>query len=202
MPHTSYALFKAIRSHRIDSPSAANSQRTGRPNACNQCHLDRSLAWTARHLTDWYGAASVEFDRDDNEIAASALWVLKGDAVQRAVTAWSLAWQPAVSTSGNDWQPPLLAQLLEDPYSAVRFVAYQSLKQFPGYEDFEFDFVASAAMRKQAKQTAVEIWRRDRGDAPEREDGRVLIGPDGRQLEAEVRRLLNLRDDRPLQLPE
>lgn len=50
MPHTSYALFKGIRSHRIDSPSAANEVRTGRPNACNLCHLDRTLEWTADKL--------------------------------------------------------------------------------------------------------------------------------------------------------
>src|SRR5262249_39684662 len=57
MPKTSYALLSAVRSHRIDSPSAASTVATGRPNACNLCHLDRTLAWTARWLSEWYGAS-------------------------------------------------------------------------------------------------------------------------------------------------
>jgi hypothetical protein len=47
MPYTTYGLLKTIRSHQISSPSVAASLQTGRPNACNLCHLDRTLAWTA-----------------------------------------------------------------------------------------------------------------------------------------------------------
>ena len=35
---------------------------TGRPNACNLCHLDRTLAWTAKHLEGWYGFAPPELN--------------------------------------------------------------------------------------------------------------------------------------------
>ena len=42
MSHTAYGLLKAIRSHHISSPSVASSVQTGRPNACNQCHLDKN----------------------------------------------------------------------------------------------------------------------------------------------------------------
>ncbi|HSH75386.1 MAG TPA: cytochrome c3 family protein, partial [Longimicrobiales bacterium] len=55
MPHTTYGLFSAIRSHRIDSPRVRVSLESGRPNACNLCHLDRTLAWSAEYLNDWYG---------------------------------------------------------------------------------------------------------------------------------------------------
>ena len=47
MPYTSYGLLKALRSHRIDVPSANATVAAGRPNACNLCHLDKSLGWTA-----------------------------------------------------------------------------------------------------------------------------------------------------------
>src|SRR5437867_304716 len=50
MPHTTYGLLKSIRSHWIDSPSVQSSLKTGRPNACNLCHLDRSLGCTARQF--------------------------------------------------------------------------------------------------------------------------------------------------------
>ena len=47
MTATTYGLVKAIRSHLIDSPTVESSLTTGRPNACNLCHLDRTLDWTA-----------------------------------------------------------------------------------------------------------------------------------------------------------
>ncbi|MEW6273281.1 MAG: cytochrome c3 family protein, partial [Thermodesulfobacteriota bacterium] len=50
MPNTAYGLQKATRSHEITSPSVVESAEVGRPNACNLCHLDRTLAWTADEL--------------------------------------------------------------------------------------------------------------------------------------------------------
>ena len=47
MPYTTYGLLKTLRSHQISSPSVATSVSTGRPNACNLCHLDKTLKWTA-----------------------------------------------------------------------------------------------------------------------------------------------------------
>ena len=50
MPFTTYGLLKTIRSHQISSPSVQSTLATGRPNACNLCHLDKTLAWTAQYL--------------------------------------------------------------------------------------------------------------------------------------------------------
>ena len=46
MPYTSYGLLRAIRSHTVTSPSVRESVEIGRPNACNLCHVDRTLAWS------------------------------------------------------------------------------------------------------------------------------------------------------------
>jgi len=54
MPHTSYGLLKGIRSHQINSPTVKASLATGRPNACNLCHLDKTLAWSGQKLNEWY----------------------------------------------------------------------------------------------------------------------------------------------------
>ena len=48
MPHTTYGLLKAIRSHTIDSPNVAVDLETGRPNACNLCHLDKDRCRSGR----------------------------------------------------------------------------------------------------------------------------------------------------------
>ena len=54
MPYTTYGLLKTVRSHQIGNPSVKATLDTGRPNACNLCHLDKTLAWTAEYLEQWY----------------------------------------------------------------------------------------------------------------------------------------------------
>jgi hypothetical protein len=174
MPYTTYGLLKAIRAHEIDSPSVAVSVETGRPNACNQCHLDRSLGWAGERLTQWYGAPEVELAPEEHSVAASTLGVLRGDAGQRALWAWSMGWQPALDASGNDWQAPFLALLLYDPYDAVRYVAKRSLGRLPGYDDFDFDFVAPAVERLAASRRATAMWR-EQAAAPRSAQARATI---------------------------
>ncbi len=60
MPYTGYALLAAVRSHRIASPTTSGITSTDQPNACNLCHLDKTLAWTADHLAERIGAPAVE----------------------------------------------------------------------------------------------------------------------------------------------
>ena len=200
MPHTTYGLLKAIRSHQVDSPSVEASLATGRPNACNQCHLDQTLAWTSDHLEQWYGIPAAHLDFYEREVAASVLWLLRGDAGQRALMAWSMGWDAARQVSGDDWMAPYLGQLLDDPYDAVRFIAARSLRQLPGFESFSYDFVGSTDQRRQAALDATEIWndQTDRSSA-----GRaVLIEHDGRLNRRRFESLLRLRNDRPVGLRE
>jgi hypothetical protein len=91
MPHTVYGLLKTIRSHRISSPSARTTIQTGRPNACNLCHLDKTLQWAGDHLAQWYGQEKPKFTKDEKEMSAAVLHLVKGDAAQRAIQASALA---------------------------------------------------------------------------------------------------------------
>ena len=70
---------------------------------------------------------------EQEEVAASLLMLLKGDAIQRAIAAWHMGWQPALEASGMVWQSPFLAKLLQDPYAQVRLLSYKSLKKMPGF---------------------------------------------------------------------
>ena len=90
MPHATLGLMKAMRSHTIDSPNAATTVKTGRPNACNLCHLDKTLAWTADHLKQWYKIPAPKLSQQEKELASSVRWILKGDAGQRAIAGLSL----------------------------------------------------------------------------------------------------------------
>ncbi|MEN8181377.1 MAG: cytochrome c3 family protein [Myxococcota bacterium] len=198
MPYTTYGLLKAIRSHEISSPSASTGLATGRPNACNQCHLDEPLGWTAEQLQAWYEIPVPEMGIDERNVAASLLWLLSGDAAQRALAAWSMGWEPAREASGTDWIPPYLAQLLEDPYPAVRFVAERSLRRIRGFQDLDYDFIGSEDHQRAAHAEALARWSR----SPVRPAGPTLIQEDGRVHPEVFARLLAARDDRPVVVAE
>ena len=201
MPNTTFGLFSAMRSHRIDNPSAANSLSSGRPNACNLCHLDQSLQWTATHLSQWYGQPPVEMSQADPDVAAGVSWLLRGDAVQRAVAASNIGWGPALEASGNSWQAPLLAQLLVDPYSAVRYVAYQSLRRLPGFDSFQYDFIAPLGDLSERRQAALDLWSEQTVARVSRRP-ELLMTPTGRLQLDRLLELLSQRDDRPVRIIE
>jgi len=147
--------MKAMRSHTIDSPNAATTVATGRPNACNLCHLDKSLAWTAEHLEQWYSIASPELSKQEKEVASSIRWILKGDAGQRAIAGWHFGWGPAQQASGTRWMAPFLAELLTDSYDVVRFIGYHALKELPEFSDFDYDFVGSEQSQQLGRNKAL-----------------------------------------------
>jgi predicted CXXCH cytochrome family protein len=200
MPHITYGLVKAIRSHRIDSPSAQVTAKTGRPNACNLCHLDQSLGWAADHLSQWYGQTPPDLTDDDRRIAASVRWLLAGDAMQRMIAAWHMGWPEAKAASGSDWQGAFLAHTLDDPYSVIRYVGQRSLKSTPGMDQFKFDFLGPGATRRAAIDEALELWRKSNDSSTKRPA--LLLDAGGQLLESEVQRLQQSRDNRPITIHE
>jgi hypothetical protein len=205
MPYTTYGLLRGMRSHQISSPSVAASVETGRPNACNGCHLDKTLAWAAERLEAWYGLPPVGLNEDEETIAASLLWLLRGDAGQRALAAWSMGWEPAQQVSGTSWMGAPLAMLLDDPYDAVRFVAERSLRSLPGFDAFRYDFLASPNERAGATLAvlaAVEQWRRSSRPGERRTDPSLLLDANGATRMDAIIRLGRDRDNRPVVLRE
>jgi hypothetical protein len=202
MPYTTYGILKAERSHQISSPSVQASLQTGRPNACNQCHQDKTLAWTADSLANWYKMPKPKLSEDETQVAATVLWTLRGNADQRALMAWSYGWEDAYKASGNHWQAPYLGQLLEDRYDAVRIIANRSLRRLPGFHDFEFDPTRPLEQRASAHQRAVETWKRSQKSLKLPFTKEILIDAEGRLLETTFQRLWQLRDDSPMAIAE
>jgi hypothetical protein len=200
MPHTSYGLLKAIRSHTITSPDVGKDMAAGRPNACNLCHLDQTMQWTADKLQDWYKIAPPELSKDEKEVAASLLWILKGDATQRALVAWSMGWPVAQAISGTEWQMPFLAQLLDDPYLAVRFIARRSLRSLEGLSGLKVNMYGPVEARQRAIAAIAQYWYENQeGDADKREELLFLNG----ELDYErVQRLIKECDNSPVFLDE
>jgi hypothetical protein len=208
MPFISYALYTAIRSHRIDNPSALTTATTGRPNACNLCHLDRTLAWTAENLHAWYGQPAPQnapgFDAAagaglDSGTARAVEELLAGDAATRVVVAAAFGREEALAASGADWEARLLVELLDDPYAAVRNVAASSLRTYRGFADFHYDFVAPPDARRAARAAAL---KRATSSPARLSESALLLDSRGLRDEARISELLKARDQHPITISE
>src|SRR5207237_10778452 len=129
-----------------------------RPNACNLCLLNQTLAWTAQKLEAWYHEPMPQLSSDARNIAAAVQWIVKGDAGERALIAWGMGWESAQKIAGRDWLYPYLIYTLTDSYAAVRFDAWKSLRTLPGFSDFSFTYTAPDAALGEAAARAYEKW--------------------------------------------
>lgn len=201
MPYTAYGLMGGIRSHDVEPPTVQASLATGRPNACNQCHLDRSLRWTANWLSEWYGTPEPELEAPWDELAASVLWTIQGEAGQRALMAWSFGWEPALAASGRDWRVPYLGLLMNDRYHVVRFIAGRSLRSDPVGAGLAYDHLADEETRLAVTTDLVERWTKALSSSlPARPE--LLLGAGWHWDEDEVSRLLDGRDESDVVLQE
>lgn len=202
MPHTTYGLLQAMRSHQVSSPNVNESVAHGRPNACNLCHLDKTLAWTADKLRTWYNQTPPELSQDDQTLAASVQWLVKGDAGQRALLAWGMGWRPAQDASGRAWLYPLLIYAMNDPYAAVRFDAWKSLQSLPGFEGHAFTYSAPEQERSDRVVETFRKWSREVRKAEDVFNPETGLDQFG-NLQAELfRRLRSERNETPVLLAE
>ncbi|MET0388873.1 MAG: multiheme c-type cytochrome [Polyangiales bacterium] len=194
MPNTSYGLLKAMRSHRISVPSAAETAQTGRPNACNLCHLDKSLGWTEAQLHERFQSQDPPLTlSDEQRDLALAVWLgVQGDAGQRALIAGALGWKPAQQASDQRFMPVLLGLLMDDAYDAVRYMAERSLRSLPGIDtsQLQYDFVKRPHERPRVREHIAGLAR------PE------LPLADAARLQGQIERLLPRRDVRAVLLLE
>ena len=126
--------------------------------------------------------------------------MLSGDTGQRALAAFSLGWEPALSVSGDDWEAPLLAYGLDDRYAAIRFIAHRSLTHLPGFQSFSYDFECAPEQQAEAKQRALGRWRAQAGSMAGREQ--TLTGPGASFKTNMFSQLLEHRDNHPVHLRE
>jgi hypothetical protein len=204
MPHTSVGLMKASRSHTVTSPSVQAELATGRPNACNLCHLDKTLQWTAEQLSATWGIEPPALDDEQQSLAAGVRWLLTGDAGQRMLAAWASGQPSAQQAAGRDWLPPYLARLLDDPYYVVRFNAARSLRSLGDDADDDadalagYDFLAEAAGAAAFGAAVVDRWR-SRNPVAARP---ALLLDERGLVQHRFDALYARRDDRPVYLAE
>lgn len=202
MPYTVYGLLKGIRNHRIDSPAvtdrAAAFAGDERPNACNLCHVDRSLGWTAQQLARWYGkpvparlaASAPPASAAPAEAPAAIAWLISGDAVLRALAAWHFGWQAAQQPAAVSPAVPYLVTALDDPYAAVRYVAGHAIEKIvPGAA---YDYLAPPDERQRVAGDILQRWLA----------AHPVTGADRQAIDARIAELLRRRDHTPVRAME
>lgn len=130
MPRITYGLLEGMSTHRISSPDpGAWLGRADQPDACTQCHVDRSRAWAAASMTSLglRGSSPTSAPLPEEDAASRVvLDLLGGDPIQRNLAADALA-QPG-ATGAIDDRLAWLAEGLEDEYPSVRWFAWRGLR--------------------------------------------------------------------------
>jgi hypothetical protein len=183
----------------------ADQLATGRPNACNLCHLEKSLEWTANQLAAWFRHPVPELSQPQREWAESVRLGLAGDAGQRALIAWHWGWQPALEASAKGWLAPMLGALLDDPYAAIRCQAERSLRKSGLPVPNGYDFVPEPDSRPPVSNGLLDRWRTHlatNGTVAGSLPSTVVVQSTGGSLEEQLAPVLRLRDHRPMRLRE
>ncbi len=55
MPEKAYMQIDFRRDHSFRIPRPDLTEKIGTPNACNQCHTDKSAAWASKAIQQWFG---------------------------------------------------------------------------------------------------------------------------------------------------
>ena len=129
MPRVVYGVMAFHPTHEITIPEPEQTATAGVPNACNQCHLEKSVNWainqTKRLWPDRYAASQasndVQFDLPE---APRALFA--GDALTRALAADALG-GGGPQQPDPLWASPFLVEAFNDTYPIVRFFAANGL---------------------------------------------------------------------------
>jgi len=128
MPATTYGLLTGMLSHQIRAPDpGALVGRHDQPDACTQCHVERSRSWAASAMADLGLSGSTPGLPEDSEAWASRVMLdlLGGDPVQRALATHALRSDRATLPAPE--RARWLLAGLADEYPAVRFMAWRGL---------------------------------------------------------------------------
>ncbi|MEZ4454374.1 MAG: cytochrome c3 family protein [Nannocystaceae bacterium] len=129
MPRTTYGLVEGMISHRITSPDpGALVGRGDQPDACTQCHVDRSRTWAAASMAGLGLRGSPAGAPAEEEAWGSRvlLDLHGGDPIQRILAIHALG-RPGASMTADE-RRRWIVDALEDEYPAVRFAALRTLR--------------------------------------------------------------------------
>ena len=127
-----YVTGENLTDHRIASPAPENTVVNGVPNACNQCHEDKSPQWASAWAKQWYGDYQREIVARTTAIAngqrgggVAPLMQLVNDGGESAV--WRATAASLLGGLGDTRAVPELVEAMDDSHAMVRMKAAISL---------------------------------------------------------------------------
>jgi hypothetical protein len=152
MPRVVQGISDVVRSHRIGSPAPAADIAAAAPNACNLCHLDRSIEWTARELSARWGRivspAADAYGGPGRPVGEA--WLDSGDPQIRVTAAAAYARAGALGRAAL----PRLIAVLDDPIAYYRMRVLFAIRDIVGRDltRAEYDPTASPARRRRQQR--------------------------------------------------
>jgi hypothetical protein len=157
MPRITAGVSAFVRTHRISSPADSVMLAAAAPNACNLCHLDRSISWTVSALAERWGVrlrpdAAWTVAYGDLDAPLGPAWLGSTSAQVRITAAAAYARSPL----GRSVLPQL-AVLLEDPIAYDRMWSLFALEDVLGrrLSRTEYDPLADQATRTRQVDTLI-----------------------------------------------
>ena len=139
MPVSTYMVIDKRHDHSLRIPRPDLSVKLGTPNACNNCHTDKSPQWAADAIELWHGPVRKGFQNYAEAFRAS--WTDSSDAgallaaVATNATAPAIARASALAELNSRVSPAnieLARKSLTDPDPMVRIGALDMLDGLPG----------------------------------------------------------------------
>ena len=138
MPTRTYMVVDPRHDHSLRIPRPDLSVKLGTPNACNDCHKDKSAQWAASTVESWYGSDKKGFQNYAE--AFHAAWSDQPDAARLLAAVFADNNAPAFARASalTDLAPELsptngnLAKVgISDPDPMVRIGALDMLESMP-----------------------------------------------------------------------
>jgi hypothetical protein len=153
MPRYNLGLEEVVRTHRIAAPVEQSMASAASANACNLCHLDRSLRWTTEELArGWGRRLTLPGDAPAAGVAdqpAGEVWLAAPDAALRLVAGQSYARTPLGRVKLRE-----LLRALGDPEPINRVFALKAVERVRGRKLDAGAYELTAPPAERARQIA------------------------------------------------
>ncbi len=167
MPRVVYGIMAFHPTHEITVPDPQLTATGGVPNACNQCHMEKSVNWSiAESKRLWpvrFATAQTSTD-GQFDLPEGPRALFAGDALSRSLAADLLGGGGAMKPDPL-WASPFLVEAFNDKYPIVRFFVANGLTR-PGVSwltqkpDYLGTLAAREVMTQQWRET-MKICRAD-----------------------------------------
>jgi hypothetical protein len=147
MPRVVMGVDHYVRTHRISSPTNPKLLTAAAPNACNLCHLDRSIRWTLEALRDGWDMRTQITEDAYGERNVGDVWLESPTPAYRLIAAHAYGRSPLGKLA-----LPQLLRGLSDPLAYVRTWTQFAVEDVLGRRLRTQEYDTRASLDVRAKQ--------------------------------------------------